>query len=106
MIRLLDGYAPAALLGTVWVDGEEVAVYDGAAIVRELIDRDGMDREDAIEFVGFNVEGLGRPFILWPADREEITARHEDGAPAVDGAALQAGKRARRPPGRPRRRPG
>lgn len=73
MIRF-DGYDDA-ILGTasVWVDGGkvEVLVYSGEGIVGVLMEG-GMDREGALEFIDFNVEGgyLGprTPVVVWDWD--------------------------------------
>ncbi len=46
-----------ALLGVAFIDGEPRAVYDQAAIVRELMRRDGMDRTGALEFFEYNIVG-------------------------------------------------
>lgn len=46
-----------ALLGVAFVEGEPRAVYDQAAIVRELMRRDGMDRTGALEFFEYNIAG-------------------------------------------------
>jgi hypothetical protein len=48
-----------------------VLVYD-AEKIREILMRDGMDAEEAREFIEFNIEGgyLGvtTPVLVWPQD--------------------------------------
>jgi hypothetical protein len=88
---LLDGYSPACLLGSAWLDDGEVAVYDGDAIVAELMTRDGMEPEDAREWVEFNIEGArmeAAPVIVWRSTREEIEARagQDEDEEATDGS--------------------
>jgi hypothetical protein len=45
-----------------------IAVYDRERIIKVLVDRDGMTREDAEEYISFNIEGayVGKltPIIL------------------------------------------
>lgn len=68
-----DGYDEAIIgSASVWhPDGsrEDRMVYDGEAILDLLISRDGMTREEAMEFIDFNVEGgyLGpdTPIVTW-----------------------------------------
>jgi hypothetical protein len=73
----LDGYDDA-LVGSaeLWVPNRggavlvEKAIYSGEKIVEILMARDGLDDEDAREFVSFNIEGayMGSetPIIYWP----------------------------------------
>jgi hypothetical protein len=69
-----DGY-DSAILGSasVWmVDGTvERLVYSGEGIVRVLMEG-GMDREEAMEFIDFNVEGAyvgpRTPIVVWEWD--------------------------------------
>ena len=57
----------------VWRDQQQVAVlvYD-AEKIREILMRDGMDADEAREFIEFNIEGgyLGvhTPVLVWPND--------------------------------------
>ena len=68
----IDGFDEAAI-GTacIWRDNTrvDVLVYDGGEIVQILMDRDGMDYFDAIEYIEFNIEGayVGEktPVIFW-----------------------------------------
>lgn len=59
-----------AIVGMAEVDGEARVVYDNEAIVRELMRRDGMDREGAIEFFEYDIAGAkgsaGPPLFLRP----------------------------------------
>lgn len=65
-----------AILGITltYQDGERVPVYvySGNKIISILINRDGMTRDEAQEFVDFNIEGAytGRetPLLLWPTE--------------------------------------
>jgi len=69
-----DGY-DEAILGPamIWRDRQQVQVlvYD-AEKIREILMRDGMDAEEAREFIEFNIEGgyLGftTPVLVWPQD--------------------------------------
>jgi hypothetical protein len=69
-----EGY-DEAILGPafIWRDRQQVQVlvYDGEKI-REILMRDGMDAEEAREFIEFNIEGgyLGvtTPVLVWPED--------------------------------------
>jgi hypothetical protein len=68
-----------AILGTTltYQDGERVPVfvYSGDKIVSILINRDGMTRDEALEFVDFNIEGAytgnDTPLLVWPVIDEE-----------------------------------
>lgn len=53
---LAEGY-DVAYVGVVEVDGTLRALYDRALIIDLLMDRDGMDEEEAEEFFEFNVAG-------------------------------------------------
>jgi len=69
-----DGY-DEAIIGpaSIWRDSTQVSVlvYD-AEKIREVLMRDGMDAEEAREFIEFNIEGgyLGTetPVLVWPND--------------------------------------
>jgi len=69
-----DGY-DEAIIGpaSIWRDSTTVSVlvYD-AEKIREILMRDGMDAEEAREFIEFNIEGgyLGAqtPVLVWPQD--------------------------------------
>ena len=68
-----------AIIGTTltYQAGERVPVfvYSGEEIVSVLMDRDGMGRDDAMDFIDFNIEGayIGKdtPLLLWPVLDEE-----------------------------------
>lgn len=56
-ILVVDGF-DAALLGYVEMFGKEpVALYDRDLCIKILMDRDGMDEDEAEEFFSFNVIG-------------------------------------------------
>lgn len=69
-----DGY-DEAILGPamIWRDRQQVQVlvYD-AEKIREILMRDGMDAEEAREFIEFNIEGgylgIETPVLVWPDD--------------------------------------
>ena len=69
-----DGY-DEAILGPamIWRDRQQVQVlvYD-AEKIREILMRDGMDAEEAREFIEFNIEGgylgIETPVLVWPND--------------------------------------
>jgi hypothetical protein len=70
-----DGY-DEAIIGpaSIWRTNTMVSVlvYDAEKIRDILIKRDGMDAEEAREFIEFNIEGgyLGEqtPVLVWPND--------------------------------------
>jgi len=70
-----DGY-DEAIIGPamIWRDRQQVnvLVYDAEKIREILMTRDGMDAEEAREFIEFNIEGgyLGTetPVLAWPQD--------------------------------------
>ena len=57
----------------IWRDSTHVSVlvYD-AEKIREVLMRDGMDAEEAREFIEFNIEGgylgIETPVLVWPND--------------------------------------
>jgi hypothetical protein len=69
-----DGY-DEAILGPAYIWRErqqvQVLVYD-AEKIREILMRDGMDAEEAREFIEFNIEGgylgIHTPVLVWPND--------------------------------------
>jgi len=69
-----DGY-DKAILGPAYIWRErqqvQVLVYD-AEKIREILMRDGMDAEEAREFIEFNIEGgylgIETPVLAWPQD--------------------------------------
>jgi hypothetical protein len=69
-----DGY-DEAILGPAYIWRErqqvQVLVYD-AEKIREVLMQDGMDAEEAREFIEFNIEGgylgITTPVLVWPND--------------------------------------
>jgi len=69
-----NGY-DEAIIGpaSIWRDSTQVSVlvYD-AEKIREILMRDGMDAEEAREFIEFNIEGgyigIETPVLVWPND--------------------------------------
>ena len=69
-----DGY-DEAIIGpaSIWRDSTQVSVlvYD-AEKIRGVLMRDGMDAEEAREFIEFNIEGgylgIETPVLVWPND--------------------------------------
>ena len=63
-----------AIMGMVltYQDGERVpvVVYSGDKIISILMKRDGMEWDDAMDFVDFNIEGAytgkDTPMLMWP----------------------------------------
>ncbi|NBX51263.1 hypothetical protein EBT25_15400 [bacterium] len=70
-----DGF-DSAIIGTsnIWVGNErvDVLVYDCEKMVEQLIIRDGMSAEEAVEYIDFNIEGayIGKdtPVLVWQYD--------------------------------------
>lgn len=70
-----DGF-DSAIIGTsnIWVGNErvDVLVYDCDKMVEQLMIRDGMDAEEAIDYINFNIEGayIGKdtPVLVWQYD--------------------------------------
>lgn len=67
-----DGF-DSAIIGTacVWIGNErvDVLVYDCEKMVEQLMIRDGMNADDAIEYISFNIEnayiGKDTPIVVW-----------------------------------------
>ncbi len=67
-----DGF-DSAIIGTsnLWIGKErvDVLVYDCEKMVEQLMIRDGMDAEEAIDYINFNIEGayIGKdtPVVVW-----------------------------------------
>jgi hypothetical protein len=67
-----DGF-DSAIIGTsnLWIGKErvDVLVYDCEKMVEQLMIRDGMDSEEAIDYINFNIEGayIGKdtPVVVW-----------------------------------------
>jgi len=55
-LMFVDGHDDA-IMGVAEVRGEPRVVYNIEAIVHELMRRDGMDREGALEFFEYNIVG-------------------------------------------------
>ncbi|HEY6437771.1 MAG TPA: hypothetical protein VIY47_14365, partial [Ignavibacteriaceae bacterium] len=55
-ILFADGYDSAIVGVSSQAGGAPVVVYDSEKVIEILMERDGMDREDAEEFFSFNVE--------------------------------------------------
>lgn len=74
MIKL-EGY-DEAIIGPacVLLENETVSrlVYDAEKIREILMKRDGMESDEAREFIEFNIEGAymgkGTPVLVWPGD--------------------------------------
>ena len=72
-----DGF-DVAIIGTasIWSGGErvEVLVYDIFVMVQQLIVRDGMTGDEALEYIDFNIEnayiGKDTPIIVWEYNDE------------------------------------
>ena len=58
----------------------DVLVYD-ADVIRDNLTREGMDYEDAREFIHFNIEGAYKgeftPVLVWPQDQWDDTGEDE-----------------------------
>ena len=70
----IDGFDDAIIgPALVWKDNQRVAllVYDGEEM-RSILMRDGMDSEEAREYIAFNIEdaymGEDTPIIVWRED--------------------------------------
>ena len=46
-----------AIVGLLQIDGFPVIAYSSERVVRILMDRDSMTRDEALEFFAFNIEG-------------------------------------------------
>ena len=68
-----------ALVGftQIYLDGERVRtlVYSGGKIIDLLKNRDGMEWDDAMDYIDFNLDnayiGKDTPLIVWPVTDEE-----------------------------------
>tara|TARA_R110000803_G_scaffold127116_2_gene194656 strand:+ start:5234 stop:5500 length:267 start_codon:yes stop_codon:yes gene_type:complete len=72
-----DGFDKAIIGFTqVWNTECFVVVYDASVIIKELVQRDGMSHEEAVEFFEFNIQGayVGKntPMYMWPSDADGI----------------------------------
>ena len=68
----IDGYNDCIIGRTnCWNGNEKVdrLIYDGEALVNAMMN-DGMEYEDAVEYIDFNIEGAyvgpDTPMIMWP----------------------------------------
>jgi hypothetical protein len=72
----IDGHDDAIVgQACVWVQGkggmsrEDVLIYSGQEILEMLVGRDGMDWDEAREFIEFNIEGAymgpDTPIVMW-----------------------------------------
>ncbi len=75
-----EGY-DEAIIGPamIWIHRTqvEVLIYNAESIRNILISRDGMDFEEAREFIEFNIEGAyvgpDTPVLVWPNDMYRVT---------------------------------
>ena len=71
----IDGF-DEAIIGSacIWRDSSriDVLVYDAEGIRTILMIRDGMDMDEAREYIEFNIEGaymgIDTPILVWPED--------------------------------------
>ena len=67
-LLVADGFDDA-IIGTAYVNSNQVVVYSSEQCVKILIDRDNMQEEEAYEYFEFNVEGsyMGEktPVFVW-----------------------------------------
>lgn len=68
----IDGHDKAIVgQACIWVNQSkvDVLVYSGEEILRELVGRDGMDWDEAREYIEFNIEGAymgpDTPVVMW-----------------------------------------
>jgi hypothetical protein len=71
----IDGHDDAVIgPAMIWGNGERISVlvYDAEAIRDMLMKRDGMEADEAREFIEFNIEGAymgpDTPILVWPDD--------------------------------------
>ena len=71
-----DGFDEAIIGISDGAFGQLRLIYDIEKCVQILMTRDGMDREEAIEFFTFNVSGAyvgkGTPIFMWKMSLEEM----------------------------------
>lgn len=78
----IDGHDDAIVgQACVWVRGkdgmsrEDVLIYSGQEILEMLVGRDGMDWDEAREYIEFNIEGAymgpDMPIVMWEPDLTE-----------------------------------
>ena len=75
---VLDGLDDA-VIGQTHVNGEDVLVYSADKIVGILMERDGMDRDGAVEFYDFNIgclyAGKRTPVLVWEGVEHDGTIK-------------------------------
>ena len=72
-----------AIIGpaSIWRDGTQVSVlvYDAEEIRKIFMQRDGMDADEAREFIEYNIEGgyigIDTPVLVW---RDDLWWENED----------------------------
>lgn len=71
----IDGFDDAIIgMAHIWRDQQTVTVfvYRGATMV-EILMRDGLSRDEAVEYIDFNIEGayvgLWTPVIVWDIEQ-------------------------------------
>ncbi len=57
LLFITDDEMDEAIIGVCTIDGVTRVNYDAGMIIEILMQRDGMDYEEAVEFFGFNIEG-------------------------------------------------
>ena len=71
-----DGFDKAVIGITDGFGGQLNLVYDIEKCLKILMSRDGMDREEALEFFTFNVSGAyvgkGTPIFVWKMTLKEM----------------------------------
>lgn len=75
-VMAIDGFDDCVIGDAmVWhPDGSVVRrlIYAGEAILAQLVDRDGMTHQDAVEYCEVNIQGAyvgeSTPIICWPTD--------------------------------------
>ena len=72
----VDGHDDAIIGVGESFNRQMVLVYSVERIVKELIERDGMTEEEAIDFFGFNIigsyNGEGMPIFVTPYDSYDL----------------------------------
>ena len=75
-----DGFDEAIIGLTDGVGGQLNLVYDIEKCLKILMSRDGMDREEALEFFTFNVSGAyvgkGTPIFVWKMTLKAVSYTH------------------------------
>lgn len=74
----IDGHDDAIVgQACIWANQSrvDVLIYSGEKIMDELVERDGMSAEEALEYIDFNIEGAymgpDTPIIMWEYDEDE-----------------------------------